>query len=622
MEIKRLAIYAFFDKHGVADEYNFYLLNKLKKHINELTIVIIGKINKEDRIKFENIAENVIAKENKGFDTWAYKEGLDFHGPEYLEKFDEVILLNSTFFGPLYPFSEMFETMDKKNIDFWGITMHPKVDHDNIGTVKYKYIPQHIQSYFITIRKKMFTSHDFKRYWRHLKEINTYEEAIGFHEVIFTKHFCDIGFTWDVYIDTKDLKDYAENILIEDPYKLIKDYRCPVLKRRNLYLEYSHMLNISCGQTTFLAFNYIKENLDYDTNLILENILRTENQYDLYNNLCLKYILPSERKSQELKSNKKVLLILCLYYEDLVEYCYNYAKNVPEFFDILIVINERFNKSNIEEMFSKIKCNKLMIRTKPNIGRDVSSIYTTAKDIVFNYDLICYLHDKKTLQIKPFLVGESFMYKCFDNLLKTKDYILNIIDLFESENKLGFLSPTPPYHAQYYTTLGHGEWGINYKPTLKLHEKLNLNVDITKSKPPIAAYGHCFWFRPIALKQLYNLDLEYKDYPEEPLKHDGTLLHALERIEPFVVQENGYFPAYVMNTEFERIESISHTYMLRHLNNKLFSKFGIWKYIPLLNTVNKINKNYIPLNQRTILFAKKIIPQPIKNIIKKIIKKR
>ncbi|MFD1903714.1 rhamnan synthesis F family protein [Paenibacillus rhizoplanae] len=37
--------------------------------------------------------------------------------------------------------------------------------------------------------------------------INSYEEAIGFHEAIFHKKtFSDKGFKWDVYVNTNDLE--------------------------------------------------------------------------------------------------------------------------------------------------------------------------------------------------------------------------------------------------------------------------------------------------------------------------------------------------------------------------------------------------------------------------------
>jgi lipopolysaccharide biosynthesis protein len=36
------------------------------------------------------------------------------------------------------------------------------------------------------------------------------------------------------------------------------------------------------------------------------------------------------------------------------------------------------------------------------------------------------------------------------------------------------------------------------------------------------------------------LDLSWDDYPEEPLPEDGTMLHAIERLLPFIAEHEGY----------------------------------------------------------------------------------
>jgi lipopolysaccharide biosynthesis protein len=52
--------------------------------------------------------------------------------------------------------------------------------------------------------------------------------------------------------------------------------------------------------------------------------------------------------------------------------------------------------------------------------------------------------------------------------------------------------------------------------------------------------GTMFWARPAALEPLFELGLDWNDYPAEPVPIDGTIMHALERLLPFVVQHRGY----------------------------------------------------------------------------------
>ena len=52
--------------------------------------------------------------------------------------------------------------------------------------------------------------------------------------------------------------------------------------------------------------------------------------------------------------------------------------------------------------------------------------------------------------------------------------------------------------------------------------------------------GTMFWARPAALMPLFELGLTWDDYPTEPIANDGSLLHAIERILPFVVEASGF----------------------------------------------------------------------------------
>jgi lipopolysaccharide biosynthesis protein len=52
--------------------------------------------------------------------------------------------------------------------------------------------------------------------------------------------------------------------------------------------------------------------------------------------------------------------------------------------------------------------------------------------------------------------------------------------------------------------------------------------------------GTMFWARTAALSPLFELNLNWNEYPVEPIDHDGTILHAIERLIPFVVKHRGF----------------------------------------------------------------------------------
>ena len=135
--MKRVAIYFFYDKDGVVDRYVNYFLEDFKQNLDRLIVVCNGKLTPEGREEFSKYTNEIIVRENKGFDVWAYKEGIEYIGWDNLKNYDELIMLNMTIMGPIYSFKEMFDEMDsRKELDFWGITKFHKFPVDPGGLIK------------------------------------------------------------------------------------------------------------------------------------------------------------------------------------------------------------------------------------------------------------------------------------------------------------------------------------------------------------------------------------------------------------------------------------------------------------------------------------------------------
>ena len=618
--MKRVAIYFFYDKDGIVDGYVDYFLEDLKKNLDRLIVVCNGKLTSEGRKKFSKYTNEIIVRENKGFDVWAYKEGIEYIGWDNLKNYDELIMLNMTIMGPIYPFKEMFDEMDsRKDLDFWGITKFHKFPVDPWGLIQYGYIPEHIQSHFIAVRKPMLKSYEFKQHWEKMRMINTYFESVSYHESIFKKKFNDKGFKSDTYVNSNDLKDFTDHPIIDYPKKIIKENKCPIFKRRSFFNSYDDFLTRGMGRSSLELFKYIEKNTNYDVNLIWDNILRVENMYDIKNTLHLNYNLPSDYSLLEDNKSQKIGLFFHIYFEDLIEECFHYVSNVPEYTDIFITTDEENKKIKIENKFSKLK-NKVDVKVIENRGRDVSAFLVPNREEILKYDIACFAHDKKTKQLHPELKGEEFKYKCLENILGNKNFVNNIIDLFIKNPRLGLLSPPAPNHAEFYGNLGR-EWGENYDITVELLNDLNIESNVDKSKAPIAPYGTMFWFRPKAMKKLLEKTWVYKDFPEEPNKIDGTILHAIERAYPFVVQEAGFYSANVLNEEFSRVEMTNLGFMLSSLNktlysNKLFQHYGMQYF--LLDFMKKTLGGKLKFRNLLKMFIISKIPEGMRNFLIKV----
>lgn len=621
--MKRVAIYFFYDKDGVVDRYVNYFLEDFKQNLDRLIVVCNGKLTPEGREEFSKYTNEIIVRENKGFDVWAYKEGIEYIGWDNLKNYDELIMLNMTIMGPIYSFKEMFDEMDsRKELDFWGITKFHKFPVDPWGLIKYGYIPEHIQSHFIAVRNPMLTSYEFKQHWEKMRMINTYFESVSYHESIFTKKFNDKGFKSDAYIDSEDLKDFTDHPIIDYPKKIIEEKRCPIFKRRSFFNPYDDFLTRSMGRSSLELFKYIEENTNYDVNLIWDNILRVENMYDIKNTLHLNYNLPSNYSLLKDNDSKKIGLFFHIYFEDLIEECFNYASNVPEYVDIFITTDKESKKIKIENKFSELK-NKVDIKIIENRGRDVSAFLVPNREEILKYDIACFAHDKKTKQLHPELKGEEFKYKCLENILGNKNFVNNIINLFIENPRLGLLSPPAPNHAEFYGNLGR-EWGENYDITVEFLKDLKIEINVDKGKAPIAPYGTMFWFRPKAMKKLLEKTWKYEDFPKEPNKIDGTLLHAIERAYPFVVQEAGFYSANVLNEDFTRVEMTNLGFMLSSLNktlysNKLFQHYGMQYF--LLDFMKKTLGGKLKFRNLLKMFIISKMPEGMRNFLIKVRKK-
>ena len=161
--MNRLGIYFFFDKDGIVDDYVLYFLRSFKEICSELCVVVNGNLLSQGKNKLNKLSNKLVIRENRGFDSWAYRHAIENYGYNNIKKYDELVMCNFTFFGPIYPLEEMFSEMNSRVCDFWGIHRHRKEPKNYIANIE---ICEHIQSHFMAFRKKIIQSSDFINYWK------------------------------------------------------------------------------------------------------------------------------------------------------------------------------------------------------------------------------------------------------------------------------------------------------------------------------------------------------------------------------------------------------------------------------------------------------------------------
>lgn len=530
---RRLALYVFWEKDGNVREYVFYYLQNLQAVTDTVLLIANGRLSRDSRKRLEAMSVGVLLRDNKGFDFFAWKDGLEHTGWDQLTGYDEIILCNSSCYGPIYPFSCIFDSMKKRQCDFWGLYLHP----EKAGT-----FPAHLQSYFLVLRKSLTQTEDFFSYWQSLKPAASWEQAVD-QETAFTQYFEEKGFHASSYLEGWKYRELVGNPTVLLPQLLLEE-KFPLLKRKvftESYRVFHEISNTSQGKET-LAF--LKKHTDYPVQYIYEDLCRSLPASSARKILHLTFAL-SEAEHDSPMEGENVAFIVFSYFEDLVEECIRYLRSVPAGADIYIVVVSERMRECWERKTSAFPGRHMEVRVQQNRGRNESAYWLTCRDVVEKYEFICVAHDKKTPSANARIKGYYFSRHCWDNILKTEGYVLRVLDLFREEPYLGILMPPLPLFSDWSTAVVGREWGKNREIAGELYRRLQLHVPFDDS--PDGVYGSMFWFRSRAMLPLYRYAWSWEDFPEEPLAaNDGTLLHALERLYPMIAQEAGYLSGWIM----------------------------------------------------------------------------
>lgn len=141
------------------------------------------------------------------------------------------------------------------------------------------------------------------------------------------------------------------------------------------------------------------------------------------------------------------------------------------------------------------------------------------------------IHTKKSLhQEKRHLIDEWSGF-IFENVIGGEKPMIDIVlQEFEKDHLTGLIFPDDPNVCGL---------SVNREIAVRLSEKMNFKTGLPENALNFPV-GGMFWARSRALKPLFDLNLDWGDYPEEPVPDEGTMLHAIERIIPSVVKATGF----------------------------------------------------------------------------------
>lgn len=552
--MKRLLLYVHFNKYNRISSHVYYQLTKMRQIFSNVVFISNSSVSDKDYQKLVDLhlVNNFIQRENIGFDFAAWRDGMTAVGFEELATYDSVTIMNDTCFGPLWDIKDYYlEYESHDSVDFWGLT-------NNRATPKSRYTQgfrEHIQSYFITFKKSVIVSPEFKNFWENVKNYTNVQDVIDNYETQVTTKFLDAGFNYKVIFNT--VNEDASHMLHADfsfyhPTAILS-HRVPFIKVKAIDNN-QHI-------TPYLLDEIAKQS-DYPVDLIISHMSEI-NFPDFKYLLARKYVKEVPAVSL---ADKKIAVHLHVFYVDLLEDFLDAFENFHFVYDLFITTDNATKKQEIESIL-RSNGKDAQIFVTGNVGRDVLPMLKL-KDYLSDYDYIGHFHTKKSKEA-DFWAGESWRNELIDMLIKPADNILANFD----NDKLGIVIADIPTFFRFNKIVDAWNEHLIAPAMNDLWQQMGMTkaIDFNNFHNFVMSYGTYVWFKYDALKPLFDLGLTDEDVPAEPLPQN-SILHAIERLLIYIAWNEHYdfrisknpidMTPFVDNKLYnERGDSAPHTYV-------------------------------------------------------------
>jgi glycosyltransferase involved in cell wall biosynthesis len=242
-------------------------------------------------------------------------------------------------------------------------------------------------------------------------------------------------------------------------------------------------------------------------------------------------IEPSASVLMKDEQQLRAALHIHVFFVDLFEDILQRLEGQNFHLDLLISVPSLVIAEEVGRLVSGYTNGAVDIRIVPNRGRDIGPLLTEFNEkILQDYDVIGHIHTKKSGDVKDSTMGKTWVKFLLENLIGKESCMAStILERMTRNEKLGLVFPDDP-------------WVVGWSGNKEIAEELARQFDINELPELYFNFpvGTMFWARTEAIKPLLTKNFSWEDYPEEPLPYDGTVLHAFERLLPFVTEKTGY----------------------------------------------------------------------------------
>jgi glycosyltransferase involved in cell wall biosynthesis len=198
---------------------------------------------------------------------------------------------------------------------------------------------------------------------------------------------------------------------------------------------------------------------------------------------------------------------------------------------LLVSVTSAELAKEMAELFSDYDGPSTEILLVENKGRDIAPFLCQFSDRLQQFDIIGHFHTKKSINSAKLKSGEVDEWREFllDTLIGGKYNCMDqILSAMQSDERIGLVFPEDP------NIVG---WTKNRQHAESLVGRLKLGALSSGIEFPV---GNMFFARSRALASMFDAKFQLNEFPDEPVDYDGTILHAIERITPLVIEAAGF----------------------------------------------------------------------------------
>lgn len=184
--MKRLCLFAGYDKSGIVHDYAVYYIKELSKLADVYYFMDVDNVKKSELAKLAPYTKGAFAKRHGKYDFGSWQELIKKIGWKEIEKYDELVLANDSCYGPIFPLAPIFTKMEKSGADFWGMTEWAKE--------KKGLYPKHIQSYFVGLNSDIIKNVQVRKFFNDIKIEQNKNKVVENYEIGFSALLEKLGF--------------------------------------------------------------------------------------------------------------------------------------------------------------------------------------------------------------------------------------------------------------------------------------------------------------------------------------------------------------------------------------------------------------------------------------------